>query len=81
MVEKLRRQPEQAGERKEQSMQDVVSFRRGYLIGAAIVWVAIILVTVMIPGGTPYFGQMLPILAGGAAWFVVIIPGVLYRVR
>jgi hypothetical protein len=55
------------------------TFRRSYLIGAVIVWIAIIAASTVILGGTPYFGQMLPILAGGVVWFVIIIPGVLYH--
>jgi hypothetical protein len=55
--------------------------RRNYLIGAVIVWVAIIAASRFILAGTPYFGQMLPILGGGAAWFVVIVPGALLRTR
>jgi hypothetical protein len=55
--------------------------RRNYLIGAVIVWVAIIAASSFILAGTPYLGQMLPILGGGAAWFVVIVPGALLRTR
>jgi hypothetical protein len=59
----------------------LATFRRAYLIGAAIIWVAIILATSIILGGTPYFGIMLPIVSAGAFWFVVLIPSILYRMR
>lgn len=55
--------------------------RRNYLGGAVIVWVALIVAASLILGGTPYLAQLLPILGGGAAWFVVIVPGVLFRSR
>lgn len=55
--------------------------RRNYLMGAVIVWVAIIAASSFILAGTPYFGQMLSILGGGAVWFVVIVPGTLLRTR
>jgi hypothetical protein len=50
---------------------------RNYLVGAVIVWVALIVAASLILAGTPYFAQLLPILGGGAAWFVVIVPGLL----
>lgn len=53
--------------------------RSRYLFGAVIVWVAIIAASAVILRGTPYAGQMLTILGGGAAWFVVIVPGWLFR--
>ena len=62
-------------------MESLQTFRRAYLVGAAIVWVAILAASSLVLAGSPYFGQMLPILAGGAVWFVVIIPGVLYQRR
>jgi len=46
-----------------------------YVISSVIVWVAILLSAAMILQGTAYFGELLPILGGGAAWFVVIAPG------
>jgi hypothetical protein len=45
-----------------------------YAIGAVIVWVAIIAATAVVLAGTPYFAQVLPIVGGGAVWFVVIVP-------
>ena len=49
-------------------------FWRSYLIGAAIVWTGIFLATAIVLAGSPAYGQILPILSGGAVWFVVIIP-------
>lgn len=49
-------------------------FWRSYMIGAAIVWTAIFLSTAFVLAGSPTYGQILPILSGGAVWFVVIIP-------
>jgi hypothetical protein len=55
--------------------------RRNYEGGAVIVWVALIVAAALILRGTPYFAQLLPILGGGAVWFVVIEPTVLARER
>ena len=52
-----------------------------YAIGAAIVWAGILLATAVVLAGTPYFAQMLPVLGGGIAWFVVIVPGAWSRPR
>ncbi len=52
---------------------------RSYTLAAAIVWAAILIASALILGGTPYFGQMLPILGGGAAFFVVILPAGIFR--
>lgn len=47
---------------------------RIYLTGAVIVWIGIIVAAaVMLSGET--FSTMLPILSGGAVWFVLIVPG------
>ncbi len=59
----------------------IEAFRRSYLIGTAIVWLAIIIATTAILAGTPYFAPMLVILGGGAVWFIVLVPGTLYRGR
>ena len=48
---------------------------RTYALGAAIVWAGIAVATALMLQGTPYFTQVLPILAGGAVWFLVIVPG------
>jgi hypothetical protein len=45
-----------------------------YLFGAVVVWVGIIIATTVILGGTSHFGEMLPILFGGAFYFIVIAP-------
>lgn len=52
---------------------------RSYVLAAAIVWVAILITSALVLGGSPYFGQMLPILGGGAAFFVVILPAAISR--
>lgn len=45
---------------------------RNYLIGAFIVWVGITVAIATVAGDQ--FGKMLPILGGGAFWFIVIVP-------
>ena len=50
-----------------------------YVISSVIVWVAILLAAAMILQGTEYFSKLIPILGGGAAWFVVIAPAVLRK--
>ncbi|HEX2348717.1 MAG TPA: hypothetical protein VHI51_09810 [Ktedonobacterales bacterium] len=45
-----------------------------YLLGAAIVWAGIFIAVAVVLQGTPYFGQLLPILGGGAVYFVVLVP-------
>ena len=45
-----------------------------YAISSAIVWAAIIMAAAITLKDTPYFGKLLTILGGGAAWFVVIAP-------
>jgi hypothetical protein len=52
-----------------------------YTVGAAIVWAGILLAAAVMLAGTPYFAQLLPILGGGVAWFVVIVPGAWSRRR
>lgn len=41
----------------------------------------ILAATAITLSGTPYFAQLLPILGGGAVFFVVLIRGALSRVR
>ncbi len=41
-------------------------------IGIAIIWAAVILASATILKGTPHWGQMLPILGGGAAACIII---------
>lgn len=60
---------------------EFTAFRRSYMIGTCIVWVAIILATAVALSGTPYFAVMLPILGSGTFWFVILIPSLLYRMR
>ena len=57
------------------------TFRRVYLIGAVIIWVALILTLAVTLGGTPAFGTALVLLGGASFWFVVLVPGVLRTVR
>lgn len=45
-----------------------------YLLGAAIVWAGIFIAVAVVVHGTLYFGQLLPILAGGMVYFVVLVP-------
>jgi hypothetical protein len=52
-----------------------------YVLGATIVWAGIFVASAVLLQGTPHFAQMLPILSGGAVWFVVIIPGAWQRQR
>ncbi len=52
---------------------------RSYVLVAAIVWAAILVASALILAGSPYFGQLLPILGGGAAFFVVILPAGVFR--
>ena len=52
-----------------------------YVISSVIVWVAILLSAAMILQGTEYFGKLIPILGGGAAWFVVVAPAGLRKKR
>lgn len=52
-----------------------------YLLGAAIVWAGIFLATAVLLAGTPYSGTMLPILSGGATWFVIVVPAAMHARR
>lgn len=52
---------------------------RNYVLAAGIVWAAILVASSLLLAGTPYFGTMLPVLAGGAAFFVVILPTAIFR--
>ena len=45
-----------------------------YLVGAAIVWAGTFLAVAVVLEGTPYLAQLLPILAGGMVYFVVLMP-------
>ena len=45
-----------------------------YVAVATTVWIAILSATAAVLKGTSYFGQELPILAGGAIVFVILLP-------
>ena len=60
------------------NMLDFKKFPGAYLIGAVIMWVAIIIATAVTLAGTPYLTQILIILGGGAFWFVVLVPGAFF---
>ncbi|NPV08701.1 MAG: hypothetical protein HPY83_12180 [Anaerolineae bacterium] len=62
-------------------MNDTSRQRMAYLIGAVIVWVAIIIATAAVLAESPQLSTMLAILGGGAVWFVVIVPGAIWRPR
>jgi hypothetical protein len=53
--------------------------RVAYLVGALLVWAGLFAATAVVLGGTPHFGELLPILFGGALYFVVIVPGSILR--
>ncbi|MFQ6105154.1 MAG: hypothetical protein ACE5OP_12830 [Candidatus Glassbacteria bacterium] len=54
--------------------------RRGLVIVAnAIIWAAVILASAVVLQGTEYFGQMLPILGGGAGGSIIVLGGGLRR--
>jgi hypothetical protein len=57
------------------------TFKRVYLTGTVIVWVSIMIATAVILSGTPYFGQMLPILGIGVFWTIVVVPGAYFWTR
>jgi hypothetical protein len=44
------------------------------VISAALVWATIIMASALVLGATD-FQKMLPILAGGAVYFVILVPG------
>jgi low affinity Fe/Cu permease len=58
---------------------------RAYLLGSVIVWAGIFLAMAVILTGTvrgaDAFMQLLPVLTGGAVWFVIIVPGALFPRR
>jgi hypothetical protein len=63
----------------QQGIGQMESKLRSYVLAAAIVWAAILVATSLVLAGTPQFGTMLPILGGGAAFFVVILPAAIFR--
>ncbi len=52
---------------------------RNYVLGAAAIWVVILLASAVVLRGTPYFVQMLPVLAVGAGWCVILGPILMAR--
>ncbi len=54
---------------------------RNYVLGAAAIWVAILLASAVVLSGTPYFVQILPLLAAGAGWCVILGPILMARGR
>ncbi|MBE0409166.1 MAG: hypothetical protein IBX69_05470 [Anaerolineales bacterium] len=50
-----------------------------YMISTLIVWLAILVASAAILQDSPYFNQMLLILAGGIVWFVIILPAGLFK--
>ena len=60
-------------------MNEIDERRRRYLVGAAVVWVAISAATVVTLAGTPHASQMFPVVAGGALYVVLVVPRWLFR--
>lgn len=52
-----------------------------YELASAIVWAALLIGVALILQGTDYFAQLLGILGGAAAFFVVVLPVSLSRVK
>lgn len=52
-----------------------------YEVTSVLVWGALILAVAIVLQDTPYLGQLVIILGGGAAFFVVILPSALSRMR
>ena len=49
------------------------------VIGLAIIWAAVIFASSLLLGDTVFWGQMLPILGGGAASSILIVGGSMRR--
>ena len=43
------------------------------VIGVAVIWAAVIFASGVILSGTPYWGQMIPILGAGAAASIIVV--------
>ncbi|HVX30938.1 MAG TPA: hypothetical protein VHA53_10700 [Nitrolancea sp.] len=56
-----------------------ISAFRSYLLGAIIVWLGIIAATALI--ASDQFAELLPVLGGGAFWFIVIVPNLFREMR
>ena len=52
-----------------------IVFWRIYMIADAIVWAGILFGAALVLEGSGYFGKMMLILAGGAFFFLVLLPG------
>lgn len=52
---------------------------RLYIIGSVIVWTGIFIASSVVLQGTDHFMTMLPILAGGAVWSILLAPNVFRR--
>ncbi len=61
-------------EHKHDAELEVARIRARYRIAAVLVWVAILIASAFILAGTPYLPPMIPVLGGGAVWFVIIAP-------
>ncbi|HET9920598.1 MAG TPA: hypothetical protein VFQ30_12190 [Ktedonobacteraceae bacterium] len=62
-------------------MLESKTFKRAYLTGTVIIWVGVWIASAVILKGTPYFGQMIPILVIPEVWFLVLIPGAFFWTR
>ncbi len=45
------------------------------IIGTAIIWAGVVIATGIVLAGTGYFGQLIPILGGGAAGNLIVLAG------
>ncbi|HOI12737.1 MAG TPA: hypothetical protein PLG75_02710 [Methanoculleus sp.] len=45
------------------------------VLGTAIIWAGVIIATALVLAGTGYFGQLIPILGGGAAGNLIVVAG------
>jgi len=45
------------------------------ILGTAIIWAGVIIATALVLAGTGYFGQLIPILGGGAAGNLIVVAG------
>jgi hypothetical protein len=55
-------------------MRGFKTFREVYIISAALGWAAIIMASATVVGATD-FQKLLPILIGGAGYFLILVPG------
>jgi hypothetical protein len=45
------------------------------ILGTVIIWAGVIIATALVLAGTGYFGQLIPILGGGAAGNLIVLAG------